>query len=173
MPSSFDLAPALHRIAPILAMHLLPAPALRLLSQAIGTWVLLSVVLVLSILAMASCYRAALRLKRAMAESDASPVREPDRPQRATLRLTRHPLTREQGAALESLHHAIDYLMQTYDLRQPPNQPQPVDTPQRAAVEILLLKRSEMLAAHPPLPSLFSLLRRRLTHLTLPTATRN
>jgi hypothetical protein len=39
--------------------------------------------------------------------------------------------------------------------------------PQVAAVQILLQKRAEMLAEHPPMPSLLTLLRRRLAYLSL------
>ena len=43
--------------------------------------------------------------------------------------------------------------MQTYNLKQFTDQPQTMAPPQVAAVRILLQKRAEMLAEHPPMPS--------------------
>jgi hypothetical protein len=151
----------------VLGSHLLHQVAGR-----IGIWLLLSTIVLLLLFITGVCYRVADRLKIAMIEAAGplpAPLRDRRRRQRGRFRVrtTRRQLAPQEGRTLESLHHAIDYLVQTYDLKQFAGQPQTNAPPQVAAVQILLRKRAEMLAEHPPLPSLLTLLRRRLAYLSL------
>jgi hypothetical protein len=154
-----------------LALALPAQRALHLLARILGAWIVASAISLLALLILSACYCAARRLRRAMAESDAQSLlllrdRRPWRLGR--LRLSHRPLTREQGAALESLHHAIDYLGQTGTSRQLPDRLQPATFPSHGAVEILVLKCVEILSSPPSLPSLRTHLLRRLTHLSIP-----
>ena len=135
-------------------------------------WLLLSAAVLLLLFLTGVCYRIADRLKIAMIEAAGPlppPLHDRRRRQRGRFRLrtTRRQLAPQEGRTLESLLHAIDYLMQTYNLKQFAAQPQTMAPPQLAAVQILLQKRAEMLAEHPPMPSLLTLLRRRLAYLSL------
>ena len=81
------------------------------------------------------------------------------------LGLTRRSLTTENGLALETLEHAIDYLFQAYALdhfrdTSPENRP-----PEVRAAEILLRARFELLEGRPPLPSVAYLVTRRFAWL--------
>jgi hypothetical protein len=138
----------------------------------VGIWLLLSATVLLLLFLTGVCYRIADRLKVAMIEAAGPlppPLHDRRRRQRGRFRLrtTRRQLTPQEGMVLESLHRAIDYLVQSYNLRQFADQPQTMTPPQLAAVQILRQKRAEMLAEHPPAPSLITLLRRRLAYLSL------
>lgn len=138
----------------------------------VSFWLLLSATVLLLLFTTGLCYRIADRLKIAMIEA-AGPLPQPlhDRRRRQRgrfrLRTTRRQLAPQQGILLESLQHAIDYLVQTYHLKQFADRPWTMAPPQLAAVQILLQKRAEMLAEDPPMPSLITLLRRRLAYLSL------
>ena len=151
----------------VLGSHLL-----RQVAGRIGMWLLLSTIVLLLLYITGVCYRIADRLKIAMIEAAGplpAPLHDRRRRQRGRFRLrtTRRQLAPQEGRTLESLHHAIDYLIQTYNLKQFAAQPQTIAPPQLAAVQILLQKQAEMLAEHPPMPSLLTLLRRRLAYLSL------
>jgi hypothetical protein len=164
MQFRLDVAAAANRV---LHSHLLHQVA-----RGVGIWLLLSALLLLLLFTTGVCYRIADRLKIAMIEAAGplpAPLHDRRRRQRGRFRLrtTRRQLAPQEGMMLESLHRAIDYLMQTYNLKQFADQPQTTAPPQLAAVQILLQKRAEMLAEHPPMPSLLTLLRRRLAYLSL------
>jgi hypothetical protein len=159
-----DVAAAANRV---LLSHLLHQVA-----GGIAIWLLLAATVLLLLFTTGVYYRIADRLKIAMIEAAGPlPAPLPDRRRRQRgrfrLRTTRRQLAPQEGRKLESLHHAIDYLVQTYDLKHFAGQPQTGAPPQVAAVQILLQKRAEMLAEHPPMPSLITLLRRRLAYLNL------
>jgi hypothetical protein len=159
-----DVAAAANRV---LCSHLL-----HQVVGGVGIWLLLGATVLLLLFTTGVCYRIADRLKIAMIEAAGplpAPLHDRRRRQRSRFRLrtTRRQLAPQQGILLESLQHAIDYLMQTYNLKQFTDQPRTMAPPQVAAVRILLQKRAEMLAEHPPMPSLITLLRRRLASLSL------
>jgi hypothetical protein len=159
-----DVAAAANRV---LRSHLLHQVA-----GGVSIWLLLSATVLLLLFTTGVCYRIADRLKIAMIDA-AGPLpaslhdRRRRQRSRFRLRTTRRQLAPQQGILLESLQHAIDYLMQTYNLKQFTDHPRTMAPPQVAAVRILLQKRAEMLAEHPPMPSLITLLRRRLAYLSL------
>jgi hypothetical protein len=145
---------------------------LHWLGNVAAIWVLLSAAAVLSLLAVGAWHRLSARLKVAMIEAAGPlPPQFHDRRHRQRgrfrLRMTRRQLSPQEGATLESLRHAIDYLIQSYGLKSFANRPWVAAPAQVNAVEILLQKRAEMLAEHPPMPSLASLLRRRFAYLKL------
>jgi hypothetical protein len=145
---------------------------LHQVARGVGIWLVLSTAVLLLLFITGVCYRIADRLKIAMIEAAGPlppPLHDRRRRQRGRFRLrtTRRQLAPQEGRMLESLHRAIDYLVQTYNLKQFADQPQTTAPPQLAAVQILLQKRAEMLAEHPPMPSLLTLLRRRLAYLSL------
>jgi len=145
---------------------------LHWLANAAGLWLLISATVLFLLFATGAWHRLSARLKVAMIEAaGALPPDFHDRRHRQRgrfrLRLTRRQLTPQEGATLESLRHAIDYLIQSYGLKSFANRPWVAAPAQVTAVEILLQKRAEMLAEHPPMPSLLSLLRRRLAYLKL------
>ena len=81
------------------------------------------------------------------------------------LGLTRRALTADDGLALETLEHAIDYLFHIHALdhfrdTSPENRP-----PEVRAVEMLLQARFELLEGRPPLPSMAYLTSRRFAWL--------
>jgi len=164
MQFRLDVAAAANRV---LLSHLL-----RHAVRGVGIWLLLGAAVLLLLFLTGVCYRIADRLKLAMIEA-AGPLppslHDRRRRQRGRFRVrtTRRQLAPQEGMVLESLHRAIDYLVQTYNLKQFADQPQTLAPPQVAAVQILLQKRAEMLAEHPPMPSLLTLLRRRLAYLSL------
>jgi hypothetical protein len=136
--------------------------ALHLLLRAASVWLLLSVTFLLLASAASLCYSALLRLRRSLAGSELQPFDERRHGQRRfDLRLTRRDLPPAQGAALESLQHAIDYLVERHDLRRFAGPHDGDPPPQLTAVELLLQCRAGLLAAHPPLPSVLSQLRQR------------
>lgn len=154
------------------ATRALRSHLLHQLAGGVGIWLLLIATVLLLLFTTSVCYRIADRLKIAMIEAAGPlppPLHDRRRRQRGRFRLrtTRRQLAPQEGRTLESLHHAIDYLVQTYDLKHIADQPQSMSPPQVAAVQILLQKRAEMLAEHPPMPSLIALLRRRLAYLSL------
>jgi hypothetical protein len=142
---------------------------LHLLGNIVEVWIAISVATALFIFAGSASYGAAMRVKTSMAETDRTlplPLYDRRRSQRGRyrLRLNRRQLTAEEGAMLETLHHAIDYLVQTYKLEQIAKVLPETRPPQLLAVEILLQKRMEMLAKHTPLPSFGYLLQRRIAY---------
>jgi hypothetical protein len=154
------------------ANRVLYSHLLHQVAGGVGIWILLSAAVLLLLFITGVCYRIADRLKIAMIEAAGPlppPLHDRRRRQRGRFRLrtTRRQLAPQEGKMLESLHRAIDYLVQTYNLKQFADQPQTTAPPQLAAVQILLQKRAEMLAEHPPMPSLLTLLRRRLAYLSL------
>ena len=81
------------------------------------------------------------------------------------LRLTGRQITRTEGEMLEKLNHAIDYLIDTYDLRQFSGTPRELPPAEFVAAQTLLQCRAEMLKDYPPLPSFSYLVKRRLAYL--------
>ena len=122
--------------------------------------------------------RALLRRKVRMTEVDGSrplPLFDQRKKQRDNfqLGLTRRALTVEDGIALETLEHAVDYLFKVYALDHfrdtlPENRP-----PEVRAVEILLHARFELLEGRPPLPSVAYLVSRRFAWLMATAANRH
>jgi hypothetical protein len=164
MQFRLDVAAAANRVLHSYLLHQV--------ARGVGIWLLLSTAVLLLLFITGVCYRIADRLKIAMIEAAGPlppPLHDRRRRQRGRFRLrtTRRQLAPQEGRMLESLHRAIDYLVQTYNLKQFADQPQTTAPPQLAAVQILLQKRAEMLAEHPPMPSLLTLLRRRLAYLSL------
>ncbi len=70
-----------------------------------------------------------------------------------------------EGKMLEKLNHAIDYLIDTYDLRKFSETSEELRPAEFVAVLKLLKCRAEMLKDYPPLPSFSYLVKRRLTYL--------
>jgi hypothetical protein len=141
--------------------------ALHLLGSVVEVWIAISVATALLVFAGGASYGAAMRLKTAMTEADRTlplPLYDRRRSQRGRyrLRIDRRQLTAEEGAMLETLHHAIDYLVQTYKLEQIVEGSRETRPAELLAVEILLQKRMEMLAQRIPLPSFGYLLQRRI-----------
>jgi hypothetical protein len=179
MPFRFDLASALRLLLTRVPTHASAmgvshlAGVLHILGRVAGLWCLISATLFLLLLVAGVCYRLSSRLRIAMIEAAGplpAPLHDRRHRQRGRFRLrhTRRQLAPREGAMLESLNHAIDYLVQTYHLKHPTAQPLDCVRPaQLEAVELLLQKRAEMLAERPPMPSLASLLRRRIAYLRL------
>jgi hypothetical protein len=135
---------------------------LHLLLRAASVWLLLSVTFLLLTSAASLCYCALLRMRRSLVSSELQPFDERRHGQRRfELRLTRRDLPPAKGAALESLQHAIDYLVERHDLRRFAGPYDGDAPPQLTAVQLLLQCRAQLLAAHPPLPSVLSQLRQR------------
>jgi hypothetical protein len=172
MPCAVLVGSAPGRLLLLFAAHPAAARTLHLLARIAGIWLLLSLALLLLALLTSACYRISGHLKIAMIEAAGplpAPLYDRRRRQRGRFRLrtTRRQLAPREGAALESLNHAIDYLTQTYRLKRCAGQPPEACPPQLTAVTLLLHKRSEMLIEHPPMPSFAALLRRRFAYLRL------
>jgi hypothetical protein len=172
MPCTLSSASLPSRLPLLVAMPSAAARVLHLLAPIAGIWLLISLACVLLAFLTGACYRISARLKIAMIEAAGplpAPLHDRRRRQRGRFRLrrTRRQLAPQEGAALESLNHAIDYLTQTYRLNRFAGQPPQTCPPQLTALELLLHKRAEMLVEHPPMPSFASLLRRRFAYLRL------
>jgi hypothetical protein len=111
-----------------------------------------------------------LRIKVQMAEFDRTMLpplfdRRREKHAKFRLRLTRRQITRTEGEMLEKLNHAIDYLIDTYDLREFSGTPKELSPAEFVAAQMLLQCRAEMLKDYPPLPSFSYLVKRRLAYL--------
>jgi len=141
---------------------------LQFAARTAGLWLAISASSLALIVLISSLGQALLRLKIRMAETDGtSPLplfnrRKAIRRRSFRLRLTRRPLTVEEGSALERVNFEIDVLIQTHHLGRFIGAPPGPRPPEFQAVETLLKHRAEFLERHPPLPSFRYLLQRRL-----------
>jgi hypothetical protein len=140
---------------------------LGFVAKGLFIWLSITLLAITLIVVVGTLQRILMRLKIRMAEVDGRlPLPLHDRRRRKSrqffLRLTRRPLTAEDGLALEALNHAIDYLIQTYGLERFVGMPPGHRPAEFFAVQTLLECRAEMLNLRPPLPSFSYLLRRRL-----------
>jgi len=154
-------------------MH--PGHVLYMVGVFLAVWTLVGISVLALIAAFGGVQRAAVRLKASMAETDGTlPLPFFNRRRRSegkfSLNLTRRQLTLGEGAALEKLHHAIDYLIQSYSLDDFASKPAAQRPAEFFAAELLLQSRAEMLGARPPMPSFFYLLQRRLAYLMVPVS---
>jgi hypothetical protein len=84
---------------------------------------------------------------------------------RFPLRLTRRQVPPTEAKMVEKLNHAIDYLIDTYDLRKYSSAPDTMLPAEFIAVQKLLQCRAEILKQYSPLPSFSYLLKRRFAYL--------
>jgi hypothetical protein len=133
-------------------------------------WLTTSMASVLLIVLAARVWSMLLRVKVRMAEFDRTmPIAIFDlrtrRQTRFRLKLTRRQIPNVEGKMIEKLNHAIDYLIDTYDLRKFSALLEDMRPPEFVAAQTLLQCRAEILKDHLPLPSFSYLLKRRLAYL--------
>jgi len=150
-----------------------PSSTLHTVGLVFAVWMLTAVSVVAVLVCGATLYRGIVRLKANMVEKDSTlPLpffnRRRQSQDKFSLSLTRRQMTLGEGAALEKLHHAIDYLIQSYSLDEFANKPLAQRPAEFFAAELLLQSRAEMLGARPPMPSFFYLLQRRIAYLMVP-----
>jgi predicted helicase len=136
----------------------------------LGIWLAISMASLFLILLAAKVWSMFIGIKIRMAEFDRTmPLslfnRRKSRQTRFRLRLTRRQIPKEVGERIENLNHAIDYLIDSYDLRKFSHMPADLRPAEFAAAEMLLQCRAEMLRDYLPLPSLSYLLKRRIAYL--------
>jgi len=139
-------------------------------AEGVGIWISTLGLGATLLVASGGCLRRLRSLKLHMAETDATlplPMfdRRRKRDSRYRLRVTRRNLTREEGRALETLRHAIDYLIEAYELRADGIRPEETRPAEFAAVQLLLQGHAKLLETRPPLPSFAYLFRRRASYL--------
>ena len=140
------------------------------LAKAAAIWFAISVISITLILFAAHTWSFLLRLKVTMEQFDRTmplPLFDRRRKKNAkfNLRLTRRQFSRAEGEMFEKLDHAIDYLIDTYELRKFSGSREELLPPEFIAAQMLLQCRAEMLREYTLLPSLSYLLKRRLAYL--------
>ncbi|WP_348270060.1 hypothetical protein P8936_06425 [Edaphobacter paludis] len=140
------------------------------LAKMAAIWFAISVISITLILFAVHAWSLLLRLKVKMDEFDRTmPLPLFDRRRKKhpkfNLRLTRRQFSRTEGEMFEKLDHAIDYLIDTYDLRKFSGIRNELLPDEFIAAQRLLQCRAEMLKEYTPLPSLSYLLKRRLAYL--------
>jgi hypothetical protein len=146
------------------------APSVFLLFwRIVGIWLSITVISVALFYVVAISHLGLLRIKNSLAEADGTlPLPFHDRRKQARYvfrpQMTRRDLRLAEGVALERLHHSIDYLIQTYNLRRFAGEHRGPQQAEFTAVEILLRCRAEMLGGRPPLPSFSYLLSRKVLY---------
>jgi len=156
-------------------MH--PGHVLYMVGVFLAVWTLVGISVLALVVGFGAAQRGAMHVKAIMAEKDGTlPLPFFNRRRRSegkfSLNLTRRQLTLGEGAALEKLHHAIDYLIQSYSLDDFAGKPVAQRPAEFFAAELLLQTRAEMLGAKPPMPSFFYLLQRRLAYMLVPVSSK-